>query len=115
MNQGNQMDEEFMRGGTSPDQDDEYFGYDREMRRRPTLVSQFYQNQRRSQVVEAPTEANVKAETIDSVSESLSRQSKESNAEVESSNYERNMQAEQSSRQPLEQDEIEFAYEDIDG
>ena len=66
--------------------------------------------------MEAPTaEAKIGGDIADSISESLSRKSKESNTEAESSNCERNGQGEQSSRQALEQDEIEFAYEDIDG
>ena len=39
-----QMDEEFARGANSPTQEEEYFGYEKEPEKRPTKVSQFYQN-----------------------------------------------------------------------
>ena len=41
-----QMDEEFSRGNNTAEQDDEYFGYSRELekeaQRKPTQVSKYY-------------------------------------------------------------------------
>ena len=46
MNYGNQTEEEFARGNDTAEQDDEYFGYSRELEkedsRRPTHVSKYY-------------------------------------------------------------------------
>ena len=62
--------------------------------------------------MEKQSPENGNQELIDSVSESLSRKSKDSNEKSESSRHER---AQRLYKQVMEQDNIEFAYVDENG